>query len=85
MNVRAKFMCYSVRKTYTTKWVEGKATLGYLYDYEFHVVHGDTEENKKFFASTPSGTVNLMSIRDDLFDPGKEYYLDFSPAAEPID
>lgn len=80
MNVRAKFHCYSVRKYHTTTWVGGKPVLGFLYDYEFNVVMGDTEENQKFFASTPSGKINISSVRDDLFEVGKDYYLDFSPA-----
>jgi hypothetical protein len=82
MYTRAKFRCYSVKKTHTTKWVDHNPVLGLLYDYEFNVVTGDGKdsENDKFFASTPSGKINLSSVRDDLFDPGKDYYIDFTPA-----
>lgn len=79
MDVRAKFNCYSVKKTYTTKWEGGNPVLGFLYDYEFSVVTSDNnDENKKFFASTPSGKINIQAVRDDLFEPGKSYYVDFS-------
>lgn len=78
MSVRAKFICNSMKKTFTTVWVEGKPVMGNLYGYEFNVVQGDTEDNKKFFASTPSGSIVLQSVRDDLFEPGKNYYLDFN-------
>jgi hypothetical protein len=82
MNTRAKFHCYSMKKYHTTTWVDGKPVLGFLYDYQFNVVSGNSsnkdDENNLFFASTPSGQVNLSSVRDDLFEPGKDYYLDFS-------
>lgn len=80
MDVRAKFKCQSVRKTYTTIWNGNEHSQGFLYDFEFGVVNGDSEENKQFFASTPSGSIKLASVRDDLFEPGKEYYLDFKEA-----
>lgn len=80
MNVRAKFHCSSMKKYHTTTWANGKPVLGFLYSYEFHVVMGDTDENQKFFASTPSGTINLSSVRDDLFEVGADYYTDFSKA-----
>lgn len=83
MNVRAKFNCHSVKKTYTTKWEDGKPVMGFLYDYEFYVVTNDNnDENKVFFASTPSGKINVQAVRDDLFEPGRNYYTDFSPAEE---
>lgn len=29
----------------------------------------------------PSGSFEVTSIRPDVFEPGKEYYLDLSPAS----
>lgn len=79
---RAKFVCQSVRKFQSTVWDKAgqNPTPGLLYEYEFNVVHDGSPENKVFFASTPSGIVKLACVRDGLFEPGKAYYLDFSPA-----
>lgn len=82
MNVRAKFQCHSVKKYSGTVWHADKYEKGFLYAYEFGAVTGDKGENKSFFASTPSGSLRLDSVRDDLFEPGKFYYLDFSEAEE---
>jgi hypothetical protein len=81
MNVRAKFSCTSVTKQMGGKYnPEGKYESGVVYDYKFSAVVGGTDENKSFFASTPSGQISLSAVRDDLFEIGKEYYLDFSLA-----
>lgn len=82
MNVRAKFKCNSVKKSHGNVWKGNTYTLGFLYDYEFSVVTDGSEENKKFFASTPSGMIKLSSVRDDTWEPGKEYYIDFTLAGE---
>ena len=80
MNVRAKFKCVEVKKTIGGTYdSRGKYVSGVLHGYRFNVVGGDSEENKKFFASTPSGSIELHSLRDDLFELDKEYYLDFNP------
>lgn len=86
IQVRAKFQCQSVRKyrmsvqnPETHRW-----ELGFVFEYEFMAVTGaasDSEENKKFFASTPTGSLKMSAVREDLFEPGKEYYLDFTPAS----
>lgn len=79
MNVRAKFKCVEIKKSMGGTYNErGKYVEGVLHGYRFNVVGGDSEENKRFFASTPSGLVELHAVRDDLFELGKEYYLDFT-------
>jgi hypothetical protein len=84
MNVRAKFVCVEVKKTIGGTYDErGKYVPGTLHGYRFNPVSGNSEENKKFFSSTPSGVVELHSVRDDLFELGKEYYLDFTPYVPP--
>jgi hypothetical protein len=80
MKVRAKFKCTSVKKYQSTRWEDGKAVNGFLWEYEFFPVTGTSEENKGFFASTPSGSLKMSAVGDDLFVPGSEYYLDFTPA-----
>lgn len=73
--VRAKFICMSI-----TKRKNYDSTKPMLWDYEFSPVSSGSEENKKFFAYTPSGTIKLSSINAELFEVGNEYYLDFTPA-----
>ncbi len=79
---RAKFNCISI-----TKWIggstnpeTGKYESHPVYNYRFNAVSSGSDENKKFFASTPSGTIELTAVRDDLFEIQKEYYLDFTLA-----
>ena len=74
MNVRCKFECTSVKK------YKGWGGVEFMYQYDMQPVTGTNEENKKFFASTPSGKLEVGAVRDDLFQPGKQYYLDITPA-----
>jgi hypothetical protein len=60
--------------------VNGKYVPSVVYSYEFNVVSSGSEENKKFFAATPSGSMSFSALRDDLFEIDKEYYSDLSPA-----
>jgi hypothetical protein len=75
VNTRAKFTCTSVRKY--KGWT---GTSPFLYEAEFSAVTGDSEENKQFFGSTPTGSLKVSTVREDHFEPGKSYYLDFSEA-----
>jgi len=77
MKVRAKFYCHSMTKTTSSP-------EPFIYNYRFSAVTSGSDENKKFWKWTPSGMIELSSIRDDIFEVGKEYYLDFTPALEPI-
>ena len=84
MKITAKFSCNSVRKYKDTRWDGGQPKSGFLYEYEFYPVTGGgtaSDENKSFFASTPSGNLKMSAVGDNLFEPGKEYYLEFIPAA----
>jgi hypothetical protein len=82
MATRCKFQCSGVtkRKTSTFNSETQKYEPGFGYDAEFFAVTGDSEENKKFFASTPSGSLKVSTYRDDVFEAGKSYYLDISEA-----
>ncbi len=81
---RAKFVCISTTssKGYVTDET-GHGSPGTLTSYKFQCVGGGSEENKRFFASTPAGTLELTAVRDGLFELGKEYYLDFTPTVVP--
>lgn len=46
-------------------------------------VYSGSDENKSFFASTPGGQIQLHILNPDaagVFQQGKEYYVDFTPA-----
>ncbi len=69
---RAKFKCSEVAKK--VGWGDNLV----MYAAKFNVVYGDNEENKIFFASTPSGTIDMTTIREDHFEVGEEYFVDFT-------
>lgn len=74
--VRAKFRCDEMTKR-KAGWPGG---VPFHYEYSFSAVTSGSEENESFFAATPNGEVKLRTVRDDLFEVGNEYYLDFTPA-----
>jgi len=53
---------------------------GFVYDATLFPVSDNSPENKQFFASTPSGQIQIGTIREDHFVPGKTYYIDFIEA-----
>ncbi len=65
---RAKFVCTAVQESDDGQQAQLEA-----------VVDG-SEENDKFFSYTPMGQLNIGTVHGNLFEEGKEYYLDFSPA-----
>lgn len=74
MIVRAKFTC--VEKTENVDGVTVKL---------FPVISG-SEENKAFYRFTPAGSIMLATVNKaaaEQYVVGKEYYVDFTPAAEP--
>lgn len=78
MNVRAKFRVESITKS---------AGGGVLV--EMAPVTSGSEENRTFWKYTPSGSLKMSLTAGipaaDAFEPGQEFYLDFTPvlAAEP--
>jgi hypothetical protein len=75
--VRCKFRCNEVVKREAQPYNQPSY---FTYAYKFSAVYSDTPENKKFFDATPFGGLEVGAFRDDLFMPGKEYYLDISEA-----
>ena len=59
--IRAKFWCTSVLKTLQSFKNDetGEYERHPVFTYKFQVVSSGSEENKKFFASTPSGNLDL--------------------------
>lgn len=68
--IKAKFKCTSITIT--------KSYDGLVYDYKFSAVTSGSKENETFWKWTPSGSISLSSIRSDLFEIDKEYYVDFA-------
>lgn len=73
MGVRAKFVVSQV-----TNYPGGDKQV------TMTAVTSGAEENKSFSKYTPSGQLTIHITREtpavDFFEPGKEYYLDFSEA-----
>ena len=87
MRVRAKFQCTSITRQHNRGWSGTPPS-------ETHTVHfmpvsgNDSEENRKFWEATPSGKVEIGCAKAEtagLFELGKDYYLDFTPADESSD
>lgn len=89
MSVRAKFRCMSVGKQYSYTDAENND----VFHYSVRLLpvlgnkrgHGFSEENKKFYAATPSGEIEMSMVSETaiaLFEPGKSYYVDFTEAPE---
>jgi len=73
MKVRAKFRVES-----RTEHVGGFAL-------DLRAVSSGSEENKAFFKWTPNATIIMQTINTEAaaqFAPGKEIYVDFTPADE---
>lgn len=71
---RCKFVCNSVNKR------KGFNGHEFVYDATFVPVFNGSDENKAFFAATPAGNISVSSFVADTFQPGKEYFVDFTLA-----
>lgn len=72
MSVRAKFRVTAVTR------MEGDASRVTLSP----VISG-SEENKAFYKWTPGGSIALETVNTEAakqFEPGKEFFVDFTPA-----
>lgn len=78
MTVRAKFVVNSI--TRTLHWDKAKGEIATI---KLYPVTSGSEENKSFYAATPSGSIELGTVNQlaaDAFELGKEYYVDFTKA-----
>ena len=71
---RCKFECQSVKK------YKGWGGHPFLHEAEFGAVMDGSPENKTFFAATPSGKLHVGTVVPDIFEVGKAYYIDITPA-----
>lgn len=74
MTTRCKAKCVSVTKS------AGFNGHLFVYGAKFNPCYGDTPENKAFFAATPSLSIEVGTAAADVFEVGKDYYVDFTPA-----
>lgn len=80
---RAKFSCMSVEKQVDYRDRQKSASeQGFTYTVKLQAVYSNSEENKTFWEATPSGRIELTCIHSDLFVPGADYYVDFTPAPD---
>ncbi len=75
---RAKFRCLGVRKQ-----LGYQKDVPFTFETDFTAVTSGSEENKAFFASTPTGTIKVSTVREDHFKVGQDYYVDFTEANVP--
>lgn len=81
---RAKFRVSSITRSAAYEWVNGQKIQKEVNTVHLHPVGSDSEENKKFFASTPNGRIELAVINPEAaaaFELDGEYYVDFTPAS----
>lgn len=78
MPVRAKFKVVSTKQR--QHWDIQK---GNLHEIELQPVISGSPENEAFYAATPGGVVNLVTVSDEAgkqFELGAEFYIDFTKA-----
>ncbi len=70
---RCKFICDEIS-------TQNCGNEGVAYSALFVPVTTGCPENESFFKWTPNGKIELTTLKDQLFKPGKEYYIDISLA-----
>jgi hypothetical protein len=89
MKVRAKFRCDYVTHMIIQQWDDVNKTNnpvpGRTIKMSPVYANGDPDhENSKFWNASPGGSFELNIVNAaavEMFEPGKEYYLDFTPAS----
>lgn len=77
MTIRAKFRVISVTRSAGWNGVKEMHTV------KLQPVAGGSEENSRFYGSTPSGSIDIGMVLESVgkqFDIGQEFYVDFTPA-----
>lgn len=83
--VRAKFVCNSY-ETALQHGQHGKSPTE-CRTVKLSAVYDGSEENKRFFRFTPSGSISLGTLNPEawkVFDLGGEFYVDFIPVPKPV-
>lgn len=87
--VRAKFKVFYKGSHMNAVWgPDGRAKgEAEVHDIKLGPVTSGSDENKAFYASTPSGTLELNTINKEAADQfmlNGEYYIDFTRADVPV-
>lgn len=75
--VRAKFKVISITRQ------QGWSGHKEVQSVKLQPVGGGSDENKAFYAATPSGSIELSVVNETVgrhFDIGDEFYVDFTKA-----
>lgn len=80
--IRCKFTCQSITRSMSSKYNSETKQHDQtpLDTANLYVVTSGSDENKEFFASTPSGKLEVGVHVPGAFEVGKEYYVDIIPA-----
>lgn len=78
MTTRCKFQCNSVEKSRHWNQPAAGEPVRFLYQAKFHAVVDSGPENKAFFEATPSGNIQIGTYKQDVFEPGKYYFIDIT-------
>lgn len=62
------------------KFKSWNQNLPFVFESEFLAVTVGSSENKAFFNATPTGSLKIGVYKEDVFEVGKEYYLDILEA-----
>jgi hypothetical protein len=82
MTVRAKFKVMTVTDTYDAERNQRVAQVSLM------PVMSGSAENEAFYRWTPGGNITLGTINEAAakeFIPGREFYVDFTPADPPAE
>ena len=84
MAVQAKFRVLNITRQLQSVWKNGEGRMAEVQTIKLLPVTGDSPENEEFFASTPSGTIELGVVNAAAaaaFGLGAEFYVTFTPAS----
>jgi hypothetical protein len=80
MTTRCKVVCIKTEE-YVAHIYDGKnSRQALVQSATFTAVTSGSEENKEFFAATPTLTLMVGTSEKRAFEPGKEYYIDIIEA-----
>ena len=83
--IRAKFRLTEQKNSADSRLIDGEYKPAILASLVFIPVGDDTQENKKFWDSTPSGRIEMDVLNPEAiegFEVMKEYYVDFTEVPE---
>lgn len=87
MTVRAKFVVNTITRMMGTKWSGSESTPQEQWSIKLYPVTSETEEDRRFWLATPSGSIELNTVNPDAAQDfvdslGRKVYVDFSPAPD---